>query len=220
MYLKMNLISLSLLVGLVMNSNKEVNAQKGSAEIFQTDASGEFLKGPAQGFNQGDHCSGLTINQISDKSRLETRNKKSEFIAMNKKYYRKDAEINKASPVVVNSSFSYYTPPKDSTIRLGTKDFFLRRSKNQKTAAWILLGAGTSLIPLSYIVAQDNLDVAGVLILSGVVIDLTSIPFFISASHNKKKAASLSFGNQTIYSPLDKSYCRNAVPSLTLRIKL
>jgi len=56
--------------------------------------------------------------------------------------------------------------------------------------------------------------------MTGAAADLVSIPFFISASNNKKKAATLSFGNQSIYPSLDKSYCWNAVPSLTLRIKL
>ena len=228
MNLKMNLTYLLLLLGMVMFSNRAVYAQKGSAAIFQADATTNLPKRSAQDSTRGDLCLGLTTKQISYQSRLETRDKELEFIAMNRKYYRKDAEINKASPVVLNSSFGYYTPPRDSIKHLETKEFYLSKSKHQQTAAWVLLIGGTAMLiggAMAFDKSWDEgsntqTDILGIITFAGLVADVVSIPFFISASKNKKKAASLSFGNQNIFSPLDKSYCRNAVPSLTLRIRL
>jgi hypothetical protein len=235
MNLKMNLTYLLLLIGMVIFSNQADYAQKGPASIFQADTTGNFLKGPSRDFNQGDLSSGLSVNQMSYRSRFETRDEESKFIVMNRKYYRKESEIIKASPVVLNSSFGYYTPPSDSRNHLKTKEFFLHRSKNQKTTAWILFGTGTAMIFIGYIgismealILHPPLPGGGEkdftpyenMISIGTYADLISVPFFISAHHNKKKATYLSFGNQSIYSPLDKSYSQNLVPSLTLRIKL
>lgn len=235
MNLKMNLIYLSALAGLVMFSNQAVYAQKGSASIFQADAASNLLKRSALDISRGDLCLGLTVNHINYKSHCGTRDEKSEFIAMNRKYYRKDAEINKASPFLLNSSFNYCSFPKDSRNHLKTKEFYLHRSKNQKTTAWILFGTGTAMvfigmigISLEALILHPPLPGGGEkdftpyanIISIGTYADLISIPFFISAHHNKKKATSLSFGNQAIYSPPDKSYYRNVYPSLTLRIKL
>lgn len=143
------------------------------------------------------------------------------------------------APASNQITFSLYnTPfPHDSTRYLETKEFYLNKSKKQKTEGWYFLGIGTTFIIVGTIgfVNETNKtpnDVGsgvdsflkaglfGAVILGGIVTDLISVPFFISSSHNKKMAASLSFVNQRIYSPLDKSLGRNVFPSLTLRIKL
>jgi hypothetical protein len=239
MNLKMNLTYLLLLLGLVMFSNRAVYAQKETTSELLSDATANFSERLAQNLSRNDLEFGLTTNQLSYKSRLETRDEEAELIAMYRKYYRKDAEIGKASPVVLNSSFNYYSFSKDSTIHLETKEFYLNKSKNQQSAAKTLVGVGTTMIVVGSIgliisVTSGLIDtvnsghsgaepfvVASLLItMTGAAADLVSIPFFISASNNKKKAATLSFGNQTIYPQLDKSYFGNTVPSLTLRIKL
>jgi hypothetical protein len=241
----MNLTYLLLLLGLVMFLNQAVYAQNGSAAILQADVTNNLLKRFARDSNQYDLCLGSMTVQISYKSYLETRDEESEFIIMNRKYYRKDTEIIKASPLVFNSFFNYYSFPKDSTKLLETREFYLRKSKNQKTVANILVGVGSvaaivgivgvakygsetlvdSFVPGLWDPdaarkAASKADTYSVILLAGIAADLVSIPFFISAHHNKKKAATLSFDNQTIYSPLDKPYCSNLCPSLTLRIKL
>ena len=122
-----------------------------------------------------------------------------------------------------------------------TREFYLNKSQHQNTAAWVLLGAGSTMAIVGMIgamrstgemmgsildwdsqnfnKASANTGTYAAIMLTGLAADVVSIPFFISASHNKKKSASISLGNQTIYTPLDKSY-RNVVPSLTLRIRL
>jgi hypothetical protein len=42
-------------------------------------------------------------------------------------------------------------------------------------------------------------DAEGFAFVGGVVLDLASIPFFISAGHNKKMATKIAFGNQQSY---------------------
>jgi hypothetical protein len=107
------------------------------------------------------------------------------------------------------------------------KDFYLEKSKNQKTAGWILLGAGTALvIGGGYVfdktwddTSYTTTDIAGFAILTGVIADLVSIPYFISAGMNKRKAASFSLGYQNIYLRCDNSYCIKNTPALVINIK-
>jgi hypothetical protein len=82
---------------------------------------------------------------------------------------------------------------------------YYKKSKHQKTAAWILLGSGVALITggliahANYINNQDDLFaeftevsngevIAGI----GVLVAGGSIPFFIMSSKNKKKAKAAS----------------------------
>ena len=107
------------------------------------------------------------------------------------------------------------------------KNFYLEKSKNQKTTGWILLGAGTALvIGGGYVfdktwddASSTTTDIAGFAILTGVIADLASIPYFIGAGRNKRKAASLSLGYQNIYLRCDNSYSIKTTPALILNFK-
>lgn len=157
--------------------------------------------------------------------------KESEFVEMNKKYYSKVVERKGTIPIVFNTAFGYCNFPGDSTKRLETKEFYLQKSKNQNTAAWVLLGAGTTLATFGIIGISESYPIFGkadqpkysysiAATVIGIAADALSISLFIKSSRNKKLATSLSFDNQNIYSPLDKLICRNIYPSLTLRIRL
>src|SRR5947209_12728327 len=81
-----------------------------------------------------------------------------------------------------------------------TSDYYLTKSRHQKTAAWIMLGGGVGLTALGIAVSEANtIDYAlgnssnhntagNVLAIVGVASTLGSIPMFISASHNRHKA--------------------------------
>jgi hypothetical protein len=81
-----------------------------------------------------------------------------------------------------------------------TSDYYLIKSRHQKTAALIMLGGGVGLTALGLAVSQANTvdyalgntsnhNTAGtVLSIIGVASALGSIPLFISASHNRHKA--------------------------------
>ncbi len=116
------------------------------------------------------------------------------------------------------------------------RDYLWQKSKNQNTAGWILLGTGTTMTIVGAIGFDKNFmsfedgnlkggndqkaDIYGFIVLAGLVMDIASIPLFISASVNKKRAARLEFGNQIIYQPNNSLlvFQKESVPSLTLRI--
>jgi hypothetical protein len=111
-----------------------------------------------------------------------------------------------------------------------TKDYFLQKSKNQKTVAWVLLGGGLGVAATGGIVQlihekQRNggfdLNFTGTWIaIGGGVVALSSIPFFISSSKNKKKAASIAMSNQNIFLPRQNSFASLTQTTLTLKIGL
>lgn len=83
------------------------------------------------------------------------------------------------------------------------KTDYLKKSKNQKTAAWILAGAGAGTL----ILGLTRINVAGsnsgtvnnttgyVLLATGFAAGISSIPLFAASKRNKKKGMSISFEN-------------------------
>lgn len=80
------------------------------------------------------------------------------------------------------------------------KQYYLDKSKNQRTTGWVLAGAGTAMIVVGAITFDRNFSIdlfgegsgggeaeAWVMVL-GVPVALSSIPLFISASKNKQRA--------------------------------
>jgi hypothetical protein len=107
-----------------------------------------------------------------------------------------------------------------------TKEYYLQKSKSQKTAAWILVGAGTALTVVGAIGFNSTYDdwsdnstnTYGYLMLAGPLIGLGSIPLFITSGHNARKAATLSLNYQPVLVPDQGALVQNAQPSLSLKI--
>lgn len=107
-----------------------------------------------------------------------------------------------------------------------TQDFYLQKNKNQNTAGWVLLLSGTAMTVGGGIAFGNSwgtysytaTDIYGFIMLAGVVADLVSIPLFISAGVNKRKAASISFNYQNYSLHYKNAICSNSVASMTLRI--
>src|SRR5665647_1373298 len=94
---------------------------------------------------------------------------------------------------------------------------YLQKSKNQKTAAWILLGGGAVIniiafatFPKDYVFidlwgnsnspsTESRANTSGWLSVVGTASMLASIPFFISARVNKKRAVSVSIDTQQLH---------------------
>jgi hypothetical protein len=112
---------------------------------------------------------------------------------------------------VENNTFSMYSsannfPDKDA-------DFYFRRSKSQRTVGWVTLGAGVVLSGIGLLVAtnnqgatydqygnyseDDNTTIAAVLLITGGLSGIVSIPFMIMASGNKHKARLMLKNQQT-----------------------
>jgi len=109
-----------------------------------------------------------------------------------------------------------------------SKDYYLQKSKKQKTIAWILFGGGTAMVVGGAIAFSHNwdygsnsaTDISGFVMLGGIVADIVSIPFFVRAHKNKERAASVAITNQKIL-----WYQKNSVgfvmqPAVTIRIGL
>ncbi len=120
-------------------------------------------------------------------------------------------------------TFSSFSQPGNPPTAL-TKQDFLQKSKKQKTTAWVLLGGGTIawLAGVSkYMNQNDNIDGGGEVAMTvGGIAVLSSIPFFVIASKNKKKAMSLSFKNNPTQQFQRGSFVNRSLPSLTFKIHL
>lgn len=112
-----------------------------------------------------------------------------------------------------------------------TKQDYLKKSKNQKTTAWILLGSGTALViggglanaheiydPNSF--ERSYSDKGTPFVITGLAAMAGSIPFFIASSKNKKNAMSMSFRNEPAIQIFKNSFVYRSVPSLSLKLCL
>ena len=109
------------------------------------------------------------------------------------------------------------------------KTDYLKKSKSQKTIAWLLLGGGTAVLAVTLIAEASSVCFGTgctdhpfpyvVVGLGGAAI-VGSIPFFIASSRNKKKSMSLSFKNEMAPQIQKSSFVYKSLPSLTLRISL
>lgn len=80
------------------------------------------------------------------------------------------------------------------------KQYYLEKSKRQRTTGWVLAGMGTAMIVVGAITFNQNFnidwtsegsgggDIEGWVMVLGVPVALSSIPFFVSASKNKGRA--------------------------------
>jgi hypothetical protein len=102
-----------------------------------------------------------------------------------------------------------FSPLSKVTVNFEPVIDYLQKSKNQKKAAFILLGSGVSLIIVSIIIPKGELVHEGVFLdpsgddykndgirtaffITGAVATLASIPLFISSKKNQKRATSTS----------------------------
>lgn len=108
------------------------------------------------------------------------------------------------------------------------ENLYLQKSKNQKTTGLILLAGGTAMVIGGLIAFDKNwdrsgsyaaTDISGFIAVGGIVADLVSIPFLISAHKNKKKAKSLMISFHEINSRYGKSNKTGPHTVLTLRAK-
>lgn len=110
--------------------------------------------------------------------------------------------------------FSQETKPVNPPL---TKQEYMKKSKTNKIAAWILLGVGATCFA---IVAPGNTDFdnLGTIVVIGGISVLTSIPLFIAAAKNKKRAlnASAFFKIQKIPALPNMAYAN--MPALSVRL--
>jgi hypothetical protein len=124
------------------------------------------------------------------------------------------------------TSFSQQTNPSKPVTRAD----YLKKSKNQKTIGWILLGGGAALSISGVIIIaskastldleSDGFAVGEVMNYTGLAAMVGSIPLFIASGKNKRKGVSLSFKNEKAQQIQKSSFVYRPVPSVTLKIRL
>ncbi|MBX2933046.1 MAG: hypothetical protein KF825_02305 [Ferruginibacter sp.] len=118
-----------------------------------------------------------------------------------------------------------------------TKEDYLKKSKNQKTAAWILLGTGVVLDIAGIVTTGNNADKElgnlfsskqsvnhtgeYILYITGTAALAGSLTLFIAAKRNKKKALSTSFeiNNQQLQQLKNNSLYTFNYPVLTFKLR-
>ena len=103
---------------------------------------------------------------------------------------------------------------------------YLQKSKNQKTAAWVLLGGGTALIGAGFLIGDskestfDDAATGVVLAGIGVLSSIGSIPLFIASGKNKRKAmkASTFIKMETVPLLQKQSLVQNSYPAFSVHI--
>ena len=101
-------------------------------------------------------------------------------------------------------------------------DIYTLQQKRNNTAAWIFLGSGLAVTVIGFEIGNhgdlDDIGTAAVLVVAGGAATLASVPLFIVAAKNKRKASlslkgeSITFGNL--------SYKKSKQISLALTIDL
>ncbi|HEV8505914.1 MAG TPA: hypothetical protein VGQ53_10955 [Chitinophagaceae bacterium] len=98
----------------------------------------------------------------------------------------------------VSRLFSQQTQP--DSVKYGTKDYYLQKSKRQKSGARALVIGGTALMVAGLLIGDSknaDFDQAGtgaIMFGIGFLADMGSIPLFIASSKNKKRAMKASVG--------------------------
>ena len=116
-----------------------------------------------------------------------------------------------------------------------SRDYYLKKSKNQKKAANILLAGGAVCILTAFLIPKGEVTNEGWFYteysndgiksafggIGGLSI-LGSIPFYILSSKNKRKAnaATISFNNHKVLSTQQNTFVLKTQPTLTLKIIL
>lgn len=111
-----------------------------------------------------------------------------------------------------------------------SKDYYLQKSKTQNKIGLIVLCTGLAIAAaggIVYIIHEHNKDgwldfdfTGAYIAAAGGAVSLASIPFFISASKNKKQAASLTLNNTPIPLLKQNGLASKMQPTITLKISL
>ena len=109
-----------------------------------------------------------------------------------------------------------------------SKDYYFKKSKTQKTVAWILLGGGGAATIIGLAIGSNNLweniandDHKGeALFYTGIAMMGASVPFFIISAKNARKSATISINKQKLLFPQQNNFVLKTQQALTLKIKL
>jgi hypothetical protein len=115
-----------------------------------------------------------------------------------------------------------------TTSHTSIKTDYLKKSKTQKTIAWVLVAAGTTLIIIGGSIgthgeedlSYNDAATGGGLIIAGALMDLGSIPLFIAGAKNKRRAMSVSINSDFIPRLQQGMVTRVPMPTIGLTVRL
>lgn len=106
---------------------------------------------------------------------------------------------------------------------------YWRTHKTLKTVGWVSLGTGIPTFLFGLIVGASGIESSDPkkaertgtwIAATGATLTVSSIPCFIISSRYKKKAMSLSVGNQQIFAPMQYGFRSKVVPTIGLKFQL
>ncbi|HEX5152253.1 MAG TPA: hypothetical protein VFW07_12455 [Parafilimonas sp.] len=121
------------------------------------------------------------------------------------------------SMLIARASFS-----QTDTAQALTKGYYMRKAKNQKITAFVLIGAGVTMFVAGGAInfndnfLEGNSDKGLWLCYVGGAVTLSSIPFFIASHKNKVKGLSLALKKQPVYLPYNNTAFMQ--PAISLQI--
>jgi hypothetical protein len=127
---------------------------------------------------------------------------------------------------VGSSLFSQQT--QTDSVKYGSKDYYLQKSKRQKSGARALLIAGTAFMVAGFLIGNskdatfDQAGAGAIMFGIGFLADVGSIPLFLASSKNKKRAmnASLSLKTQDALAIQKQNLMTTRFPAISFRIRL
>ena len=114
---------------------------------------------------------------------------------------------------------STYGQERTITIPEITKENYLKKSKKQKTTAWVFLGTGCLAAVLGAIELNLNYGEStnqAFLLIGGLAMVGASIPLFNASARNKRRGMSMAFKNENTQQFLKASIKNRCIPSLSL----
>jgi len=119
--------------------------------------------------------------------------------------------------IITVTTFCQQTEPRAPL----TREDYLKKSKSQKIAGFIFLGAG-AIIFASLSGGNTDFDTLGALVVLGGISTLASIPLFIASGRNKRKArdasASLNFEKIQTIQQVGMSF--HSSPAISIKLNL
>ena len=102
-----------------------------------------------------------------------------------------------------------------------TREEYLKKSKNAKIAGFVVLGLGLGVLVVAS-QADVDYDALGTLVFVGGILTLTSIPIFISAGKNKRRAknATVGFKFERTQTLQQNAISFRSVPALSIKLQL
>jgi formate-dependent nitrite reductase membrane component NrfD len=110
-----------------------------------------------------------------------------------------------------------------------SKEYFMKKSRTQKTLGWVMIGAGVIITTVGVTIAHkkendflNTLSDKGlgiVIAAAGIGTGLSSIFFFTSSAKNARRAMLITFNTQKIRFPAYNTVFSKTQPALTFTIR-